>query len=119
MALHHTAVGEVFRVQAYGTSIQAARSHTLVRDPDLQIMRLVLQAGQTLPTHHVPQRMLIQCIEGVLTFEAMGRHLTLQAGDICHLAPDEPHAVRAEQAASALVTLFSPTVPYHPAEARA
>ena len=54
-----------------------------------------LHAGQVLAPHRVRDRMVIQCLEGRFEFEAMGRRLVLGAGDLCHLPPDEEHAVRA------------------------
>ena len=118
MALPHTPTGAVFSAHPLASALGEASSHTLVRDPDLQIFRLVLQAGQSLHTHHVPERMVIQCIEGSFVFETMGRRLAMQAGDLCHIACGEPHAVHAQQAASALVFLFAPNPSQPPTENR-
>lgn len=108
MALIHTPAGAVFSARPLAAALGKASSYTLVRDPDLQIFRLVLQAGQSLHTHQVPERMVIQCIEGRFLFETMGRQLAMAPGDLCHIAAGEPHAVHAQEAASALVMLFAP-----------
>lgn len=110
MALPHTPPGEIFSARPLASALTSSRPHTLVRDPDLQIFRLVLHPGQTLHTHHVPERLVIQCVEGSFVFETMGRRLTLQPGDLCHIQRGEPHAVHAQDAASALVFLFAPDV---------
>ena len=108
MALIHTPAGAVFSARPLAAALGKASSYTLVRDPDLQIFRLVLQAGQSLHRHQVPERMVIQCIEGRFLFETMGRQLAMAPGDFCHIAVGEPHAVHAQEAASALVMLFAP-----------
>ena len=119
MALPHTPAGEIFSARPLASALGDAQSYTLVRDPDLQIFRLVLQAGQSLHTHHVPQRMVIQCIEGRFVFETMGHQRTMEPGDLCHIAVGEPHAVHAQEAASALVMLFTPNAQETPTEKQA
>jgi quercetin dioxygenase-like cupin family protein len=37
----------------------------------------------------------------------MGRQLTLNPGDLCHLPPDETHAVHAIENSSVLLTLIN------------
>ena len=106
MALPHAAAAEVIAAGPLGPALAGASSHTLVRERGLQIFRLVLAPGQVLAPHRVRDRMVIQCLEGRFEFEAMGRRLTLHAGDLCHIPPEETHAVRAIEACSALVTLF-------------
>ncbi|MCB8748704.1 AraC family ligand binding domain-containing protein [Rhodoferax sp. U2-2l] len=106
MAQQHAATGQVIAAGPLGSQLSAAQSLTLVMDSDLQISRLVLAQGHYLKPHRVRQRLVIQCLEGQLVFETMGRVLTLTPGDLCHIAPEEEHAVRALTNASALLTLF-------------
>lgn len=106
MALTHTPAGEVFSGRPLGEALGTTRTHTLVRDTDLQVIRLVLQAGQTLPEHRVPERLVIQCVEGSITFETQGKRLTLGPGELCHIAGGQAHAVHATQPASVLLFLF-------------
>jgi quercetin dioxygenase-like cupin family protein len=106
MALPHAAAAEVIAAGPLGAALAGARSQTLVRDRGLQIFRLVLTPGQVLPPHQVRDRMVIQCLDGSFAFETMGRRLTLRPGDLCHIPPEESHAVHALEACSALVTLF-------------
>ena len=119
MALTHTPAGAIFSARPLASELREANSHTLVREPDLQIFRLVLQAGQSLHTHQVPERMVIQCIEGRFIFETMGRQLSMAPGDCCHIAVGEPHAVHAQEAASALVMLFASNPTKTPTENQA
>ncbi len=106
MALRHIPAGEIVSARPLGDALGDTRTHTLVREPDLQVMRLVLRAGQTLHEHHVPERLVFQCIEGNIEFETHGKRLMLAPGDLVHIARGEPHAVHAAQPASALLFLF-------------
>jgi quercetin dioxygenase-like cupin family protein len=108
MALTHAAPGTVVHAGALGSRLVTEKTSTLVNEPGLQIFRLVLEAGQTLADHRVPTGLVIQCLEGEIAFRVYGSELRLQSGDLCHLPPGEPHAVRAFSAASALVTLYGP-----------
>ncbi|MEF7613308.1 cupin domain-containing protein [Aquincola sp. MAHUQ-54] len=117
MALPHAAAGEIVPAAPLGAALAEARSHTLVQADGLQIFRLVLRAGQSLAMHQVPGRLVIQCLDGAFEFETMGRRLPMQPGDLCHIAPHAPHAVHAQQPASALVFLFGPATHHpHPTE---
>ncbi|WP_180126814.1 cupin [Rhodoferax sp. BLA1] len=106
MAQPHASTGQVVAAGLLGPQLLGAQSTTLVMDSDLQISRLVLTKGHCLKPHRVRRRLVIQCLEGQLIFETMGRALTLSPGDLCHIAADEEHAVRALTDASALLTLF-------------
>ena len=106
MAQPHASFGEVIAAGPLGADWPLGHSLTLVRETDLHISRLVLPAGHRLKPHRVPQRLVIQCLEGRLVFETMGRPLVLNPGDLCHLPPDETHAVHALENSSALLTLI-------------
>jgi quercetin dioxygenase-like cupin family protein len=108
MALIHAAPATVVHAGALGPLLADARTETLVNEHGLQIFRLVLRAGQRLAEHAVPSAMVIQCLEGHISFVAGGRELALEPGDLCHLPPAAPHAVFAPVASSALVTLHGP-----------
>jgi quercetin dioxygenase-like cupin family protein len=107
MAQPHATFGQVIAAGPLGADWPAGQSLTLVREPDLQISRLVLPAGHQLKPHRVPQQLVIQCLEGQVVFETMGRQLTLNPGDLCHLPPDETHAVHAIENSSVLLTLIN------------
>ena len=106
MAQNHATFGEVVAAGPLGVQLSAGRSQTLVRERKLQISRLVLQSGHILKPHRVKQQLVFQCLEGEIIFETLGRKLTLKPGDLCHIGPNEEHAVLACTDSSALLTLF-------------
>ena len=106
MAQTHATFGEVIAAGPLGEQWSAGRSQTLVREHALQISRLVLPRGHTLKPHAVSLILVFQCLEGEILFETMGRQLTLNPGDLCHINPGEKHSVSALKDSSALLTLF-------------
>jgi quercetin dioxygenase-like cupin family protein len=50
--------------------------------------------------------MILQCVEGRISFVAGGRTQTLTAGDMLYLDDAEPHALDALEDSSLLVTIL-------------
>jgi quercetin dioxygenase-like cupin family protein len=77
----------------------------LFKSADLEVMRLVLISGSSLPPHSVPGEITVQCIEGSIDVTAEGRSHVLQAGQLLYLAGGVTHGVTALLDSSALVTV--------------
>ena len=106
MATPHALSGEVVDILPYGAAIAQAVSSTLVRSDHLEVFRIVLPAGKTVPEHQVPHVITVQCIEGVIKFVAHGTTKLMRAGGFLYLSPNEPHTLEAVEDASVLVTLL-------------
>lgn len=105
MAQPHARSGEVVSVAPLGSALAAARTTALIKAAQLEVVRLVLAAGQVLREHQVPGEITVQCLEGEVAFELPGATRTLAPGDWLHLAARAPHALRALSDASLLVTI--------------
>jgi len=105
MAQPHAASGEVVSVLPLGAALGGARTHALIKAGQLEVVRIVLPAGQQLREHSAPGEITVQCLEGRVEFDLPGSTLTLGAGDWLHLQRGEPHALRALDDCSLLVTL--------------
>lgn len=105
MALEHADPGQPWNVGPLGDALQDSQSSALFKSEQLEVIRLVMLSGKTLPRHKVPGAITIQCIEGVLVVETQGRQRRLLAGQLLYLPGDEMHAVTAEQDSSALLTI--------------
>jgi quercetin dioxygenase-like cupin family protein len=105
MAIPHAAPGEIIDVRPLGSGLSRGSTVALFKSVDLEVIRLVLQAGKALPAHKVAGEITIQCLEGAIdvTLEASSR--MLRAGELLFLAGGAVHAVRALEDASALVTV--------------
>lgn len=105
MALTHASSGEVIDVRPLGRGLAGAKTTALFKSEDLSVLRFVLAAGQELPAHQVPGEITIHCLEGSMEVTCNGTPKTLHAGEMLFLARQTVHAVKALQAASALVTI--------------
>lgn len=105
MALPHASAGQPIDVQPLGAHLAGAKTVALFKAQDLEVMRLVLQAGKSLPPHQVAGEITIQCIEGSLNVTIDGRSHVLHAGQLLFLAGGALHGVTALADASALVTI--------------
>lgn len=105
MAIPHASPGQAIEVRPLGPRLPQEKTVALFKSGDLEVMRLVLLAGKSLPPHRVPGEITVQCIEGVIDITAEGRSHLLQAGQMLYLAGGVTHGVTALQDASALVTV--------------
>jgi quercetin dioxygenase-like cupin family protein len=105
MALTHATSGQVLDVSPLGPQVATSRTSALFKSRDLEVMRLVLRAGQSLPPHKVPGEITIHCLEGAIDVGIDGRTVALRAGELTYLPGGAVHDVRAGVDASALVTI--------------
>ena len=105
MALSHAMPGQVLDVRPFGMRLTSEKTVALFSLSDLEVMRLVLPAGKSLPPHKVPGEITIHCLEGALEIELPGATVKLAAGELVFLAGSAVHGVKALADASALVTI--------------
>jgi quercetin dioxygenase-like cupin family protein len=106
MAIRHAASGELIDVRPLGENLRQTSSTTLVRADHLEVFRLVLAAGKVAPVHKASGAITIQCLEGAVELEAHGQMQILRAGNMVYLSDGEPHAVKAVDDSSLLVTVL-------------
>ncbi len=105
MAIPHAGPGEAIDVKPLGARLAHTKTVALFKSEDLELMRLVLLAGRSLPPHKVAGEITIQCIEGSIEVTAEGRSCVLEAGQLLYLGGGVVHGVTALADASALVTV--------------
>jgi quercetin dioxygenase-like cupin family protein len=108
MAIDHLAPGEVADIRPFGTRLKESVSVALFKSPELEVMRLVLRAGQGIPEHAAPGDMTVQCLEGMAQLRLRERTLTVPDGHIARLARGTSYEIRAETDCSLLVTISMP-----------
>lgn len=112
MALPHLASGEIKSVLPLGPRLAIVPSYALLKSPQMEVLRLILLAGETLPGHTVPGEITVQCLEGVIDFTANGTSHALHAGDFLHLDGGVAHALHALEDSSVLVTICLQAPPH-------
>ena len=106
MSLPHAASGDLINIAPLGDQLESAVSTAFLKTEHLELMRLVLQAGKSMPEHWVEGDVTLQCLEGSFEPEAHGKRQTLGPGQMVYLAPRVPHALHARENASVLMTVL-------------
>ncbi|MDB5773147.1 MAG: cupin protein [Burkholderia sp.] len=105
MALHHAASGEIIPVLPLGAKLTDSPSVALLKAHQLEVMRLVLVAGKSVPEHHVAGELTMQCLEGRIELRAHGKTQVLKQGDFVYLEGSVPYALHAAEHSSMLMTV--------------
>lgn len=106
MALHHASSGELIDVRPLNEDLSAAITKTLYKSHHLEVFRMILCAGKSMPSHHVVGEVTIQCLEGEIELAVADRPRRMRAGDLVCLDGGEEHALTALRDSSVLVTLL-------------
>ena len=85
-------------------------SRTLMRSPTMRVVLFGFAEGQELTEHTSTQHALIQILSGECEFVLAGVAHQLKAGAMLYMPPNLPHAVRATQQFSMLLTLSTPAL---------
>ena len=104
MSIPHLNSNEVIQLPL-GTALSSTKTMTLVKTPDLELIRLVIPTGKVIPLHKAPGEITVQCLEGRVAFTAAGQTHELTAGQLLYLTAGEPHSLTGLEDASLLVTL--------------
>lgn len=83
-------------------------SRTLLRTPTTRVVLFGFAEGQELSEHTSTAQALIQILSGSCEFTLDGKAHLLKAGDLLHMPPNLPHAVKATEKFSMLLTLLKP-----------
>jgi quercetin dioxygenase-like cupin family protein len=106
MAIPHAQSMDVVDVRPLGSGIHSSRTATLVKTDRLELIRLVLAAGKTLPEHEVAGDITVQCLEGNVEFRSGDVTRTLSAGQLVFLTGARKHSLRAVDDSSLLLTIL-------------
>lgn len=105
MALKHLLPMQPVDIHPLEAGLAGAKSMALFKSAQLEIMRLVLPAGKSLPPHRVDGEITVQCLEGEVDIEAEGRHTLLRAAQMLYVQGGVSHSVAALSDSSLLLTV--------------
>jgi quercetin dioxygenase-like cupin family protein len=83
-------------------------SFTLVRDPGMDVVLTVLNAGTHLSKHTAPGPITVLVLEGRIAFTAHGQRLELGPHCLVTLPTHVPHEVEALEESAILITIANP-----------
>lgn len=105
MAMPHLRSGEMTNLLLPEGQLMTVPAHALFKDEHLEVIRMHLAQGKSLPSHHVQGPITIQCLSGELQIALETGIKIMHAGDLLYLAAGLPHAVVAISDTSFLVTI--------------
>jgi quercetin dioxygenase-like cupin family protein len=80
-------------------------SRTILRSDNLRTVLFGFAEGQELTEHTSTQHALVQILSGECEFSLRGQAQQMKAGDFLYMPPNVPHAVKATDQFSMLLTL--------------
>jgi quercetin dioxygenase-like cupin family protein len=108
MSIPHAKSGQVISVRPLGAALASARTNTLVRTADVEVIRLIVPSGKEIPEHKAKGDIVVQCLEGAVAFTFAGKTENLRSGDLLFLDIGEPHSVKGIENSSLLLTVLLP-----------
>ena len=106
MSQYHPRPGEPIDIRPLGGKLADTAPIALVRTDDVEVMRLILPQGKSIPPHQVAGEITLQCIEGTVEVQAQGKTQPLVAGELLYLQGNTPYALYAQQDSSVLMTML-------------
>lgn len=105
MALTHAQPGQPIDIAPLGQSFRESATHAILKTRSLELIRVVLRAGESLPSHQVRGESMPLCIEGSADVNLDGTTCRLDAGQILLLPARLQHAIQAREDTSLLLTI--------------
>lgn len=105
MALKHLLPMQRVDIHPLDAGLADAKSTALFKSEQLEVIRLVLPAGKSVPPHRFDGEITVQCLEGEVDIEAEGRHTHLGALQMLYLQAGVTHSIAASSDSSMLLTV--------------
>jgi quercetin dioxygenase-like cupin family protein len=100
--------GETVDVRRLGAGMGTTQKTLLVKTVNVEIIHVVIPAGETIPTHEAQGEIILHCLEGRVSLAALGKTHELQAGQLFYFCIDEPFSIQGVEQTSLLVTIIAP-----------
>lgn len=105
MALHHAVSGEIIDLFDPKQNVADDVSTALFRTDDIEVIRRVLQPGQSVPRHEIKGDMTMQCLSGKFKLTAHGKTQFVIPGQLVYVAACEPYAMEGDEESVVLMTI--------------
>jgi quercetin dioxygenase-like cupin family protein len=105
MAQPHAQSGQVVNLSPFAQSLPDERTTAIIKAEQLEVVRIVLAAGKTMPEHYVQGEITLLCLEGRITLHTPHGTRELGPADFIHLRRGAPHALTAVVDSSAVLTI--------------
>ena len=99
--------GKTVDVQQLAAEPITRRKTLLVRTAEMEIIHLVIPAGETIPTHEAQGEIVLHCLEGQVSISTLEKAHELKAGQLFYFRINEPISIQGIEQASLLVTIIT------------
>ena len=107
MALNHATSGQIIEVQgASGEDLTQFSAIALARTDELELIRMCMPKGKTMPEHHVLGEITLLCLQGQVALDAHGSVQLLGPGQMVYLNGGQAHALEAREDSLLLLTIL-------------
>lgn len=106
MALHHVKSGEIVDLRPLGGELRNAHTTALVKSDSFEAVRLIVQAGTSIPSHHVEGRFTLHCLEGRVRLGLAQGSMELSGGQWVYFDGGITHSVEGIEDSSLLLTIL-------------
>jgi len=100
--------GETVDVRRLGAVLEIRQRTLLVKTENVEIIHMVIPAGETIPTHEAQGEIILHCLEGRVSLSALEGSHELKAGQLFYFCINEPFSICGVDKASLLVTIITP-----------
>jgi quercetin dioxygenase-like cupin family protein len=108
MALKHAKSGEVVDLRPLGDKLKSTKTSAIIKAEDFEAIRLVVQAGVTIPTHEVAGNVMLHCLEGQVRLGLSNGDMDLKASEWVFLDRSEDHSIAGVEDSCVLMTILFP-----------
>lgn len=116
MAISHARPGQVIDLPTAAVSQGETGTIALFKAEQLEVIRMVLPAGQDVPPHSVEGEITAHCLSGRVSITGPERTVELGAGQMLYLSGGQEHSLRALADSILLVTICLVPGPQHSLE---
>lgn len=106
MAIHHARPGELVDLEDWPTDVEPGQSHAIIVTDTIEVARLVMPEGKTLPEHEIAHPIIIQCVKGEIELTTKRARQALAPGQLVHLLADDPYSLSALEDSIVLLTII-------------
>ncbi len=100
--------GKPVDVRRLGAVLGSRQKAILIQTANVEMIHLVIPAGETIPTHEAQGEIILHCLEGRASVSALGKTVELTAGQLFYFFINGPFSIRGIERASLIVTIIAP-----------
>jgi quercetin dioxygenase-like cupin family protein len=104
----HVLPGQLVDVAPLETRIESERVTVLLKTDAVEILRVFIPAGESVPTYEAQGQVILHCLEGAVRLSAVGAPHGLGAGKLVHLVVQEPFSLVGVENSVLLMTVLTP-----------